>query len=213
MPVPNIDTFEHDIAKEIQNKEATIGDIASAGGEIDNTKNNNSQKKPVIFITIVIILCLCGIVAGGIFGYSYYEKKQNPSQLKTLPNSPVIPNISLSDISPTLDENIGRYITNIQHSDYGYSMTVTSYTPVFAYMIKNENAFANEIAKALEETPDTTSTDTTDFIFTDITNNNQNMRVGTNGTSTIVYAFVNTETILISRTTEGILSMRSVILH
>lgn len=49
--------------------------------------------------------------------------------------------------------------------------------------------------------------------FTDITLSNQNMRVYTNGSTTVIYAFAGTKAVLISNTPEGILALKSAILH
>lgn len=49
--------------------------------------------------------------------------------------------------------------------------------------------------------------------FTDITLSNQNMRVYTNGSTTVIYAFAGTKAVLISSTPEGILALKSAILH
>lgn len=208
----NIDTFEHDISSEIKRKEATIGDIASATGNIGNTPAPHATSP--FLILGVTILCLSGIIAAGLFGYMYYTKKQTlASQPKTTPLGPALPTISLSALSPVLDQEIGRFVNNVQESEYGYSMTVISYSPVYAYMIRNEGVYADEIAQAVGS-PRDTSTTTSPFIFTDVTTSNQNMRLGTSASSTIVYAFVNnTQTLLIASTTERILSLRGAILH
>ncbi|MFA6608531.1 MAG: hypothetical protein WCT07_01320 [Candidatus Paceibacterota bacterium] len=213
MTAPNIDTFEHDISDEIKNKEATIGDIAAATGNVGNIPQTDHRS--TLFIIIVSILLLCGIIAVVIFWYIQYVNKPQTSlqtQIKATTQGPAYKTIPLNDLSPTLEKTIGRFITNVQHVDYGYSMTITSYPPVFAYMLKNENEYADEIARAVGYQRDT-STTTLPFIFTDVTINNQNMRVGTSGSSTVVYAFINTYALVISSSTKDALSLRSVILH
>jgi hypothetical protein len=77
-------------------------------------------------------------------------------------------------------------------------------------MLRNENLYADEIAKSLGKPRDP---NTEPFVFTDVTSNNQNMRVGTSASSTIVYAFAKPEILLISSTVEGLLALRSVILR
>jgi hypothetical protein len=79
-------------------------------------------------------------------------------------------------------------------------------------MLKNEDLYADELAFAIGS-PREVSTSSLPFIFTDVTRNNQNMRVGTSGSSTIIYAFVNTNTLVISSSTEGILALRGGILR
>lgn len=219
MTTSNIDTFEHDISNEIKQKEATLIDIASASGDIKNSTPPTEitpEKKHIstLFLISVITLCVSGIIASGIFGYNYYTKKQALANKPVeTPLGPSIPTASLAKISQTLDQQIGRFINNVQQTENGYSMTVISYPSVYAYMIKNEDSYADEIAGAVGSARDT-STTTTPFVFSDITDNNQNMRIGTSGSSTVVYAFTNnTQTLLLSSTTEGILSLRSAIVH
>jgi hypothetical protein len=61
MASPIVDTFEHDIANEIRQKEASIADIASAVGDIGND-DDETQKNKTPLIGIVVILILCGLV-------------------------------------------------------------------------------------------------------------------------------------------------------
>jgi hypothetical protein len=53
----------------------------------------------------------------------------------------------------------------------------------------------------------------TEYIFSDITISNQNMRVATTAYGTVAYAFIGTQKLVISSSTEGILSLRNNILH
>lgn len=219
MTTSNIDTFEHDISNEIKQKEATLIDIASASGDIKNSTPPTEitpEKKHIstLFLISVITLCVSGIIASGIFGYNYYTKKQAIANKPTeTPLGPSIPAISLAIISPTLDQQIGRFINTVQQTENGYSMAITSYPSVYAYMIKNEISYADEIAEAVGSARDF-STTTTPFTFNDVTINNQNMRIGTSGSSTVIYAFTNnTQMLLISSTTEGILLLRDAIVR
>ncbi|MFA5132282.1 MAG: hypothetical protein WC444_03070 [Candidatus Paceibacterota bacterium] len=212
MTTPNIDTFEHDIANEIIHKEASMGDIASAAGEIGNT----SAEKSWPLIIGASVLFLCGLIAVLLGGYLYYTKNHAPAPLSLTPSDGLQANqnqgIPLVTLSQTLDDGIGRFITYVTPSPYGYSMTVTTYSPVFAFMITKEADYADELAKAVGS-PRDTSTSTPPFTFTDVTINNQNMRVGTSASSTVVYAFANTQLLLIASSTDGILTLRSAILH
>jgi hypothetical protein len=212
MSVPNIDTFEHDIADEIVHKEASIGDIAAASGDVGNSPSSKSG----MFILSVSIIILCLVGAAVLGGYLYYAKKHAPAPL--VPDAvtglePVAtPGLPLSTISKNLDDGVGRFITQVEKSQYGYSMRVTSYSPVFAYMNTHEADFAEEIANAVGSLRDT-STSTPSFTFTDTTINNQNMRIGTSASSTVVYAFASPQILLIASSTESILALRSVILR
>jgi hypothetical protein len=118
----------------------------------------------------------------------------------------------MASISESIDSAVGPSIGTIQKSEYGYVVNLASYPDVFAYMLKNEERYADELAYAVGS-PRDTSTTTPPFSFTDVTINNQNMRVGVSGESTVVYAFVNTKVLLISSTTEGILALRGAILR
>jgi hypothetical protein len=212
MITPNIDTFEHDVASEIKNKEASIGSIAAAGGEIGN---ESDQRRGMSYLSLVLISA--ALVLGALlvlyFGITYYMNKVNPTENSTpvvIPtkNNPAL----LNTISPYLVQAFGVAVTNVEHSQYGYTITFNSYSPVFAYMLNNESEYADDIAKVVGSARDT-STTTAPFIFTDTTISNQNMRVGTSGPSTVIYAFVDQSHLVISSTTEGILALRNAILH
>ncbi len=98
----------------------------------------------------------------------------------------------------------------MQRSEYGYTLQVLGYTNTYAYMIKNESLYADELALAVGS-PRDTGTSSVPFTFTDVTLNNQNMRVGISGSSTLVYGFVNTTTLVVSSSTEGILALRGIL--
>ncbi len=212
MSIANIDTFEHDISDEIKNKEASMGDIASATGDIGNTQQKTSHVS-LLVITISIII-LSTLIAGGLYGYMYYTEQQMIARRpKVTPQGPDHPTLSLLSVSPTLNESIGSFVTDVQYNKQtGYSMDLTSYSSVFSYMIKNEGAFADELARAVGAGRDM-STTTPPFTFTDVTLNNQNMRVGTSASSTVIYSFINTQALVIASTTEGILALRNAILR
>lgn len=214
MPLETVDTFEHDIATEIKQKEATIGDIASAGGDVGNIPLVKENSSMITFFVIFFVLVTATVVS--YYGYTYYNDKVNPVP-KTSPVviPPTQDSSLLSTISSSFPSSIGSAVNNVKKLPAGYEIYITSsnsYSSVFAYMIKNENVYADDVAKSLGVERDT-STTTPPFIFTDITINNQNMRVGKSASSTIVYAFINTEALVISTSTEGILSLRSDILH
>ena len=211
MTIPNIDTFEHDIASEIVQKEASIGDIASASNDVANAPSTPSSKLPLMIgVGVISIL----IMALGIGGYLYYVKATTPIPVPepTSGLGSVPAGLPLASVSKTLDDNIGRFLTYVQKNESGYSMTVTSYSPVFAYMNGHENDFASELAAAVGS-PQDTSTTTTPYIFTDATIQNQNMRVGTSASSTVIYAFANPQLLLIASTPEQILALRNAILR
>jgi hypothetical protein len=93
----------------------------------------------------------------------------------------------------------------------GSVLTLTSYSPVFAFMIKNESTIASEVM-ADEIKKFENSTTTPNLTFVDQTISNQNMRVLTVGSSTFVYAFFGEGYMAISNNTENILQMRGAII-
>ena len=142
-----------------------------------------------------------------------------------------------------LNQAIGQYVTKIDKRGKGFILTLSSYSAVFSYMLRNENDFADELARALgvprSDKPITrevvvsktgtttgatgtssvtvvttlgTTTETftpSPFVFTDITVSNQNMRIATSASSTVVYAFIGTQKLLIASSIEELLSLRS----
>lgn len=214
MPLETIDTFEHDIAEEIKTKEATIGDIASSGGTVENKAVEARRSSFVTTILIVSTLVVAGVIL--YFGYTYYNSKVSP-----IPNtSPVIipekNDVSLlQTLSPEFPEALGRFVKNVEKNNLGYTLIIASsnaYSSLFAYMIKNETLFSDTVAVAVGS-PRDMSTTTNPFIFSDFTTNNQNMRIGTSASSTIVYAFINTQALVIASSTDAILKLRSAILR
>lgn len=153
MASPTVETFEHDIASEIRQKEASITDIASAVGDIGNNEEEIKSTAISPLVSIVVIVILCGLAGAGYAGYYLYQKDSQDSiqqQHNIATQQPESkPGIKLSGISPALDQAIGTFLTNIQKTNLGYSMTVVSYSPVFAYMLKNENAFGEDLGLAL----------------------------------------------------------------
>lgn len=254
MANPKVDTFEHDIADEIRHKEASITDIASAVGDIGNNETVTPKSNtPLIGIVVVLIICIA--LGAGYVGYTYYTNTLTPTNKQTAvvkEQKNTASASQLQSLSPILSQAIGTFITNIKKSKDGYSMEITSYSPVFAYMIKNESSFADEIGTALGNTrviqkvtqPVSTTTVITtvsatgtqststqnlasttevaaqitqelseEYIFSDLTMSNQNMRIAKSLKGTIVYAFIGSKQLVISTSPEGILALRSSLLQ
>lgn len=69
------------------------------------------------------------------------------------------------------------------------------------------------LSSSPEQLIEVTKNNSSEPEFTDVTISNQNMRVWSSGETTVVYAFVGTNTVLISRSTDGILALRGAILR
>ena len=257
MESTNVETFEHDIANEVRQKEASIVDIASSMGDLGDKKAGvEDDKKQNTLIYIVIVLVFCGLIGTGYVGYTYLNG--DPSVISAQPTTEqkkLHPEVSLSSVSPIIENSVGKFLTNVEKSEDGYSISIISYSNVFSYMLRNESSFGDEIAKAVgnkhvlktvatgtQEVTSTNSTSTNtikvgtstqstgtstkatstieieqiipeEYIFSDITISNQNMRVAVSKYGTVAYAFIGTQKLVISSSTEGILRLRSNILH
>lgn len=209
MSIPNVDTFEHDISEEIKTKDATITDIASAGGTVENTPGPEARTSSLLlFIGSISIIAVVGSI---IALFVIHTTNSTTSTLPTMTSANHDSGTALLSISPALYDAVGGDIGAVSKSDYGFTLKLLSYTNVYAYMLKNESAYANDLAKAVGS-PQEVGTTSVPFVFSDVTLNNQNMRVGVSGSSTVVYAFININTLAISSTTEGILTLRGGIL-
>ncbi len=152
--VPTVDTFEHDIADEIRHKEASIEDIASATGNIGNDPSKDvPEKGNSSLFGIVVILILCGLAGASYLGYLYFiegpASDKEKAQAIVAQQKKLKPSIELSIVSKYLSASVGTFLNNVEKTNMGYSIDVVSYSPVFAYMIKNEKDFANEIGIAV----------------------------------------------------------------
>ncbi len=223
MAIPNIDTFEQDIREEIRHKEASVTNIASAGGNVGNNpvpvnsfSNPNSSKRFLVFGGIIFIVIF------GSFSYlGYLYLNQQPITQKDATqlvdaqtkseNTPELISQKLNNFSPILSENISRFTTKVDANTYGTVITTNDYASTFAFMIKNESEIAKEVL-AGELKNYENSTTTPDLTFTDVTKSNQNMRELTVGSSTLVYAFINDQYLVFSSSADNILKIRGAII-
>ncbi|MEN9337841.1 MAG: hypothetical protein RIQ41_155 [Candidatus Parcubacteria bacterium] len=211
MTIPTIDTFEHDIAEEIKTKEATLTDIASATGEVGNLPEQPKRSMNSLWLLLIVAALALIALTGWYFLSTSGPLPKKEVVQQVADSSPQQSGLPLRRISTYLDDAFGGNVKSISQSPYGYTLTLYAYTPVFAYMIKNESIYANELADALNS-PKEQSATTTPFIFSDLTVSNQTMRVGVSGSSTVIYAFVNAQTLIMSSSTESILTLRNAIL-
>lgn len=146
--IPKVDTFEGDISYEIKRKEASLTEISAASNNIGNNDDIVLPKKtPVFLITLVIFFILCVIGIGSLAYFYLNDSILSPTAEDTRILQSAIPKnkADLKSISPTLSNEIGRFVTGIEKRDQGYIITIREYSPVFAYMTRNENNYIGEL--------------------------------------------------------------------
>jgi hypothetical protein len=197
MTTPAIETFEKNIADEIRHKEASITDIAAATEDVKKqaVAEEKSEKHTTRLFVIVGVLILCAVIGILVAGYLYAIGKFDPfkpsaAELSIEKEKQLKPPVTLASISPTLDYSIGRYVSRVQKDSTGVVVELSSYQPVFAYMLKNENDFADELAKAVSVARDTKGIKR-DIVNTSTTTLASSTNSG--GTTTIVSVSTSTE--------------------
>lgn len=198
-----IETFEYDIVDELKNKKSDWVDIA----KLDETKEVVVVKKTdtgkIILITLSVIL----FIALAIFLMLSLTK---PKQVAPLTQENVAPSntqATLQNILPVTNNNVGRFVSSVSLINNGYAIKLSDFSPVYAYVLQNESSFGKELQNIFN-IEQSTSTEP----FKDITLANQDMRVLTTENGTVVYAFIGNQALVLSTSTEGILTIRSVIL-
>lgn len=213
MGLDKIETFEHDIASEILKKEASISKVAAADDLVTEVKNeitpppkDGMSSSAMLVVIILVVIILAG--GGGYFGYHYYlEHKPAPATAQTTKKPNGGSATSFASVFPELNTDIGGYVSAMEKNPYGYVVTFTDYTTVFSYTVKHENVLAQSIARALP----TGNLIGDSFSFTDVTVSNVNMRIGESGSSTVGYAFVGTNKLIISTSTQGLSSIAGIL--
>ena len=207
--LPRVDTFEYDISEEIKSKGVSIRDIAASSVTIENKPESSSIKNSSVFIILSIIFLFLSIA--GIIWYMIFIQNQS----KALTNNKIkesltatIATSSLQNSLPVLNESIGRFVSKMIKTQDGYDLILNDHNQVFSYVVNNENSFAIDCANLFNIEIVSSSTVT----FNDITIMNQNMRVLNNASNTLAYAFINSDHLLLSTSTEGIMSMRGAII-
>lgn len=151
MSLQNFDTFEQDIAQELKKKEVTIRDIAATNKNIEAATSDIPEKKsPLIFIVLGILL-LGSLSGASYFGYTFYLSAITPQILNKIATLPVVKTKEsvLAELSPQLANNIGMFVSSIDKSKDGYTLRLSSFSPVYAYMLRNEKDYADDVANAL----------------------------------------------------------------
>lgn len=221
MPISNIDTFEHDIREEIKNKEASVGDIASASGVVSNEVSQNKTAAGTSKVLIAFVVVMVVIITGafGYLGYVYMiEKPKTQAEAAKIidaetqkQNTEALIAQKLNTLSPTLSTGVTHFTSKVDVTPNGTTLTLSDYTSTFAFMLQNETQIAKEIlAEELKKYENSTTTPS--LVFSDDTKSNQNMRTLTVGSSTLVYAFIGDQYLVIANGSENILQIRSSII-
>lgn len=213
--IPKIETFEHDIVEEVQSKNTSIADLASYSGKLNNNEKEKSRKINFILMTISILLIILSLVVIVVYLISskntssttqtVTENNQNKFQINEGSKNKIV------TLFPNLNANVGMFISNFEVTPFGYIVTLSDFRQVYAFIIKNENVFAEDAINSFAINPGENITKN-DLVFKDITESNQNMRILEINGITIVYSWLNNEHLLISKSINGILSMRSAII-
>ncbi len=205
MSAPKIETFEYDIVDELKTKQASLVDIANNSGTIETKETSNTKtdtnKIILILLSVVVVIALIIFLTLNLTA---------PKQVPPLTQNSVASSTSqgtLKDILPTTNINIGRFVSTISTLGDGYAINILDYSSVYSYVLQNERSFGKELQDLFK-----IDTSTSTPQFKDVTLSNQDMRVLTTPNGTVVYAFVGNKGLAISTSTEGILTIRSVIL-
>ncbi len=213
MTLSKVETFEHDIAGEILKKEETVTKVDAKDALVAEVASQTAvppkTTSPLFFTILVIVLVLVGASVAGYFGYNYYTKNKEQqalaaSQVRTAPekNTAKFFEITFPELS-----GLSRFVTKAERNPYGFTISINDYTPMFSFIIKNEDLFAESIAKALNVTDGRDGP----YIFSGETIANHNMRTGVSGSSSVAYAFIGNTLLVISTSTDGILSASGII--
>lgn len=206
MSIQTVETFEHDIADEIKSKEASAATIASSSGMIGNAPEEEPQSSKTFLILGGLVLLILIGGAGAYYALVLNKDTTTPQVVQPTPEQLT----SFGTYFPQLQETLGGYIEKTEKRDAGYIITLTSYNQVFGHIIKNELQFFGDISSALSFVPDTSTS--SEQTVTDLTRANQNMRVWQKGSSTLIYAFVDTSHLILAKTVEEVLLLRSSII-
>lgn len=146
--VPKVDTFAKDISEEIKHKEASLADIATASNDIGNSKEEASpleNRSSKIFLVAIgfLVMGICALIAFVYYYFSALSIPEQPIQLAETATSTKAS--SLSTLSVTLNDNIGRHVSRVEKRERGYVLTLSSYAPVFAYITRKESDYVIQL--------------------------------------------------------------------
>lgn len=147
--MPKVDTFEHDISDEIRRKDASLTEISAASNNVGNNEELDPPKQLPIFFIAIGVFSLLILIGFGILGYFYFSTDTATPDVQPISTQEKTKAsiASLEKISPTLANGIGQFISGVEKKDQGYVITITDYSSVFAYMIRNENSYIEELVE------------------------------------------------------------------
>lgn len=151
MSLKNIDTFEQDIAQELKKKEVAVREAPPTSRTVGNIQQEAPERRsPIIFIVLGILM-LSTLTGSSYFGYTFYVNALNPPQAVIQATLPVVKTKTsmLAEISPSFPDAIGMFVTNVTKNQYGYTVSISSFSPVYAYMLRNEKDFGDDVARSL----------------------------------------------------------------
>lgn len=151
--VPKVDTFARDISEEIKHKEASLADIATASNDIGNTPEEASplENKSSRIFFIALGFLFVGIIALIGFIYYYFSALNIPAEQLSIADTQTMATKSanLGTLSVTLNDAIGRHVSRVEKKDKGYVLTLSSYSPVFAYITRKESDYVSQLLNAI----------------------------------------------------------------
>lgn len=152
--VPKVDTFARDISDEIKHKEASLADIVTASNDVGNTDTTPMENKSSRMFAIAIVFLGIGIMGLVGFIYYYFVSLSKPSvviQEPVVTETQTKKTSSLSSLSVSLNSNIGLHVSSVTKNGSGYVLALSSYSPVFAYMTRNESDYIDELLESVND--------------------------------------------------------------
>ena len=150
--LPKIDTFEADIASEIKRKEASFAQVQasmpSGPGSRDDDKSVVLPKRTPLFFIGLVVFAVITVIAVGVLIHLLVTSSTAPQQITETPQTVKTQQepSTLTALSPTLSYQIGRYVGSVEKKEVGYIITLKEYSPVFAYVTRNEGDYIEDLA-------------------------------------------------------------------
>ena len=162
-----LDTFQKDIADEIKRQDKVLTDVNSIPTTPDNQATPPVKQKQSNVLTVLVIastISICGIL--GLLYFYFHDSLLPPSASGVEVHPDNIPKVTenLSKISPVLAGEIGNYVTLVEKKERGYVLTISNYSPVFAYMTRNESSYSKDLLELFPVIATSTGASTTPLV-------------------------------------------------